>query len=60
VYNHDCEKQLAGLVFVRTATGRLTVKHEKEQINDDFPDAICCMIDVALTPSVVTPSVRFF
>ena len=59
VYDINCEKQLAGLVFERTARGYLTIKHEKEQMHDDYPDAIVCLIDVALNPSRVKPSIGF-
>jgi len=56
VKDEECEKQLAGLVFVRTRgdrmvkenVGTLTVRHATESMKDDFPDALCCLIDVSI------------
>jgi|TARA_Y100000310_G_scaffold103241_1_gene101505 hypothetical protein len=57
VYNPDCELQLSSLVFKRSAAGHLQVQHEREDIHDDYPDALCCLIDVSVAPSLTPSSV---
>ena len=59
VYDSECEDQLSKLIFDRTPRGYLTVRHEKESDFDDYPDAIVCLIDVALNLGRVTPTVKF-
>jgi len=48
----ECKKQLGTLIFKKSARDYLTVAHEKESQHDDFPDAICCLIDVSIMPSI--------
>ncbi len=58
VHNVECIKQLKGLVFKRTPSGYLSVHHEKEDVHDDYPDSICALIDVSVSPSKVPVTVQ--
>lgn len=53
VKNDTCEQQLGDLVFKTTPMGYLSIQHEKEAMRDDYPDAICALIDVSIIPSKV-------
>lgn len=52
VYDERTEDQLSSLVFKPTASGKYqTVAHLKEDMHDDIPDSLACLIDVALNQS---------
>ena len=55
----DCKNQLSNLIFARTSSGQLTVKHNNESSHDDFPDAICCLINVSIMPGKVPVTATF-
>lgn len=44
----DLINQLSGLEFKKTASGHLSVHHAAENIRDDYPDSLCCLIDVSV------------
>ncbi len=59
VYDEDCKNQLSNLIFARTTSGQLSIKHSKEDVHDDFPDSLCCLIDVSVVPSRVGVTATF-
>jgi len=59
VHDDDCKTQLSNLIFAKTTSGQLSIKHSKEDVHDDFPDSLCCLIDVSIVPSRVGVTATF-
>lgn len=48
-----CKTQLSNVVFKKTASGQMTMSHDKESTHDDYPDSIAVLIDISVAPSKV-------
>jgi len=57
VYTTECYKQLSSLTFKTTPSGLLTFENNKEKDHDDIPSSLCLLINVAIKPNFVVPSI---
>ena len=60
VHVDECESQVANLIFTKTSSGNIQVKHEKEYHHDDYPDALAMLIKITINPSYIEPSMKVF
>lgn len=57
VYTDEVYHQMANLIFKSTPKGYLTYSNKKDTDHDDIPSSIAMLINVAIKPSFIMPSI---